>query len=98
MTLPPLLVLDSPVRSYDWGSRTFLARLRGAEVPSPQPEAELWIGAHPTAPSRVKNDGSVVALDSLIAERPDELVGRAYAQRHGAILPFLLKVLGLAAG
>ncbi|MEU6646907.1 type I phosphomannose isomerase catalytic subunit, partial [Saccharomonospora sp. NPDC046836] len=35
------------VRAYEWGSRTTIAGLLGRPVPSPHPEAELWMGAHP---------------------------------------------------
>ncbi|QSB05896.1 mannose-6-phosphate isomerase, class I [Natronoglycomyces albus] len=38
-------------RNYDWGSREAIARLQGRLVPSEEPEAELWFGSHPTAPS-----------------------------------------------
>jgi mannose-6-phosphate isomerase len=93
--LRPLLPLDNPVRPYAWGSRTFLAALGGRATPSAQPEAELWMGAHPSAPSRVRN-GDGVALDALIAERPEEVLGAATLSRHGATLPFLVKLLAAA--
>ncbi|HAQ22174.1 MAG TPA: mannose-6-phosphate isomerase, class I [Acidimicrobiaceae bacterium] len=47
------------VRSYDWGSCTKLAQLRGVE-PSELPEAELWFGAHPAAPATFAADGRAV--------------------------------------
>jgi mannose-6-phosphate isomerase len=94
--LRPLLALDNPVRPYAWGSRTFLAALGGRPTPSSGPEAELWIGAHPAAPSRVRDLDGGVALDSLIAARPEEVLGAATLARHGATLPFLLKILAAA--
>lgn len=39
-------------RGYAWGSRTAIAELLGRQ-PSGQPEAELWLGAHPGSPSEV---------------------------------------------
>jgi len=42
--------MDNPVRDYDWGSTTTLARLQG-RTPTGRPEAELWMGAHPSSPS-----------------------------------------------
>ena len=48
--MPAVVPLEGPVRAYDWGSRTLLATLRG-EPPTPGPEAEVWFGAHPSAPS-----------------------------------------------
>jgi mannose-6-phosphate isomerase len=44
--------MANPVRDYDWGSTTTLARLQGRR-PSGRPEAELWMGAHPSSPSRL---------------------------------------------
>lgn len=44
------------VQPYAWGSRTGLAALRG-ETSSDEPEAELWYGSHPVAPSRVAATG-----------------------------------------
>jgi mannose-6-phosphate isomerase len=45
-------LMDNPVRNYEWGSTTALARLQGRS-PSGAPEAELWMGAHPSAPSHL---------------------------------------------
>lgn len=44
------------VRSYDWGSSDALALLRGTD-PTGLPEAELWFGSHPAAPSVFAGDG-----------------------------------------
>lgn len=52
------------VRAYDWGSTTALARLRGVE-PDGRPEAELWFGAHPAAPSTFASDGRTATVDEL---------------------------------
>src|ERR1700730_3350649 len=46
-------LLEPRVRDYDWGTRDAIAELQGRLVPAPGPEAELWMGAHPTAPSGV---------------------------------------------
>ena len=39
-----VLVLDNRIQNYAWGSRTIISELLGRATPSPQPEAELWIG------------------------------------------------------
>jgi mannose-6-phosphate isomerase len=57
-------------------------------VPSAGPEAELWFGAYSGDPSTVDGDGS---LAELIEADPAGTLG--VAARHGARLPFLLKVL-----
>ena len=88
------LKLDNPIQNYAWGSKTALARLQ-RRPPADEPEAELWIGAHPQAPSAVTVADRRITLDRLVAERPAETLGPA-VQRFGAELPFLLKVLAVA--
>jgi mannose-6-phosphate isomerase len=82
--------LKSPVRHYPWGSHTVIPELLGLPSPAEQPYAELWMGAHPDAPS-VLADGT--GLDAAIAADPDRLLGPAVRERFGARLPFLMKVL-----
>lgn len=89
-----LLKLDNPIQNYAWGSKTALARLQG-RPPASEPEAEVWIGAHPQSPSVVTVAGRQVTLDRLVAERPAETLGPT-VQRFGAELPFLLKILAVA--
>lgn len=86
------LRLENTVQRYAWGSREAIPRLIGA-APDGQPWAELWLGAHPSAPSRAAGG---LSLDRLIAERPLELVGRRVVDRFGPRLPFLFKLLAAA--
>ena len=87
--------MHNTIREYEWGSTTALAELQGRE-PSGRPEAELWMGAHPSDPSRVDVDGTHPAgLDALITEHPRELLGEAAYRQFGARLPFLFKVLAI---
>ncbi|GAA3237411.1 mannose-6-phosphate isomerase, class I [Actinocorallia longicatena] len=79
--------LDNVIRSYDWGSRTVLAELFGRPVPSDGPEAELWIGAHPGAPSRLAGGGTLL---DLIGADPAGTLGPGRDR-----LPFLLKILAV---
>ena len=53
--------LRGSVRTYAWGSRTHLAELLGEEVPSPHPQAELWLGAHRDEPSQLVDRGTNLA-------------------------------------
>jgi mannose-6-phosphate isomerase len=85
--------LRNEVKAYAWGSRTALAALRGDPTPSPAPQAELWMGAHPGGCSRVVTGAGDVPLDAFIAHAPDAVLGPEVAKRFGARLPFLLKVL-----
>ncbi|MCW2946398.1 MAG: hypothetical protein JWR24_3115 [Actinoallomurus sp.] len=95
MTL--LRPMTNPVRSYAWGSRETLARLQVRSHPTESPEAELWMGAHPTAPSTVVVGGVTRRLDEVIAADPHEELGTATVGRYGPHLPFLLKVLAIDA-
>ncbi|MBN9108513.1 MAG: mannose-6-phosphate isomerase, class I [Pseudonocardia sp.] len=87
-------LLDNPVRPYAWGSRTVIAELLGRPSPSPHPQAELWLGAHPADPSHVvRDDVAAESLIELIDADPDRTLGADRAGRWGGRLPFLLKVL-----
>src|SRR5712692_9471755 len=86
-------LLRPVVQPYAWGSRTAIAELQGRPVPSAGPEAELWMGAHPSASCGVDRDGSRTTLDAVIAADPVRELGPECAARFGGRLPFLLKVL-----
>jgi mannose-6-phosphate isomerase len=90
---PAVFVLDNPIQNYAWGSRTAIAELLGRPSPSPQPEAELWIGAHPKAPSRIAEPRGRGTLDRAIQDDPVALLGSEVCDRFGNELPFLFKVL-----
>ena len=91
--MPGVDLLEPMVQPYAWGSRTAIARLQGRPAPTPQPEAELWMGAHPSAPSGVDRGGAHTTLDAVIAADPVDELGAECAARFGGRLPFLLKVL-----
>jgi mannose-6-phosphate isomerase len=86
-------LLEPVVQPYAWGSREAIAQLQGRPAPSPAPEAELWMGAHPSAPSGVERGGQHATLDAIIAADPVGELGEDCVRRFGARLPFLLKVL-----
>jgi mannose-6-phosphate isomerase len=44
--------LSNTVRPYAWGSTTAIPGLLGV-APTGEPQAEMWMGAHPGAPSRI---------------------------------------------
>ncbi|MET8559530.1 mannose-6-phosphate isomerase, class I [Streptomyces flaveolus] len=84
--------LDNTIRPYAWGSPTAIPHLLGVE-PTGEPQAEMWMGAHPGAPSRTAR-GTLVEVIEAAPER--ELGARAVA-RFGPHLPFLLKILAAGA-
>lgn len=85
--------LDNPVQRYAWGSADGIRNALGIPNPSGGPLAELWMGAHPSAPSRATVDGERIGLDELIARSPEEALGDAVVEKLGRSLPFLFKVL-----
>ncbi|MFF2774359.1 mannose-6-phosphate isomerase, class I [Streptomyces sp. NPDC058052] len=87
--MDPLL---NTVQPYAWGSTTLLPALRGVP-PTGAPQAEVWMGAHPAAPSRIRRGGDVVPLDRVVAGDPEGELGAGVLRRFGARLPFLLKLL-----
>jgi mannose-6-phosphate isomerase len=88
-----IALMRNTIQPYAWGSRTAIAELRGEPSPAAEPQAELWIGAHPKAPSEVRFHGRWVPLDELIAADPAGILGAAAAARFNGELPYLLKVL-----
>ena len=86
-------LLEPVTQPYAWGSHTAIAELQGRPAPTPQPEAELWMGAHPSAPSGVERPAGHTTLDAVIAADPVGELGGLCASEFGGRLPFLLKVL-----
>jgi len=90
---PRLLPLEGAVQHYDWGGRQFIPDLLGRESSEGLPFAELWMGAHPRAPSTVVVDGIPVGLDVLVTAVPEQVLGEIDARRFAGRLPYLFKVL-----
>jgi mannose-6-phosphate isomerase len=84
--------LTNVIRPYSWGSRTALPDLLGVE-PTGEPQAELWMGAHPGAPSTLDRGNGPQPLNAVIAADPEAELGAATVDRFGPSLPFLLKLL-----
>lgn len=83
--------LQGTIQTYAWGSTDFLPALLGQPETGEQ-QAELWLGAHPSAPSLVADR----PLDQLIGEDPEATLGPAVVAEFGPMLPYLLKVLSAA--
>ncbi|QIK62988.1 mannose-6-phosphate isomerase, class I [Leucobacter viscericola] len=86
-----LIFIENTPRAYAWGSMDALAEMLGTPVTG-EPQAELWLGAHPGNPATVaKASPAPQTLIDLI-ERDPERYGV-----DGGQLPFLLKVLAIGA-
>ncbi|MDX2055988.1 MAG: mannose-6-phosphate isomerase, class I [Polyangiaceae bacterium] len=88
----PILFLTNKIQAYAWGSHSTIAELQQRVFPTATPEAEMWLGAHPNAPSQANVNGGKASLDALIAEAPGSWLGPRAPEFQGR-LPFLLKVL-----
>lgn len=90
-------LLKNQIQNYEWGakgSHAMIPNLLGIQPEKNKPYAELWIGAHPKAPSTVVlSHGEEVSLYELIEKFPEEVLGKDVSRRFDGKLPFLLKVL-----
>ncbi|MFJ9791483.1 mannose-6-phosphate isomerase, class I [Streptomyces globosus] len=88
--------LTNTIRPYAWGSPTAIPGLLGVE-PTGEPQAELWMGAHPGAPSRLDRGAGETTLADVIDADPERELGAAAVARFGPRLPFLFKILAAGA-
>jgi mannose-6-phosphate isomerase len=89
-------LLKNTIQNYAWGSTRAIPDLLGQKNPEHKTQAELWIGAHPKAPSLVQHNGQWVSLPELIAKNPIDILGKKVAANFNNRLPYLFKVLAAA--
>ncbi len=78
------------VKDYAWGNSDFIPSLIGGATGGPQ--AELWLGTHPSGDADVAGDGK---LSALIHDDETYLGSEAW-KKYGGRLPLLMKVLAIA--
>ena len=83
--------LTGVIQPYAWGSQTAIPKFLG-RAPTGKPQAELWFGAHPLAPSTVEGE----PLDKVVANDPVGVVGPVAVEAFGPRLSYLLKVIAAA--
>ncbi|KXX75937.1 Mannose-6-phosphate isomerase [Madurella mycetomatis] len=97
----PLIRLRCGANSYDWGKKgnsSAAARFAAATpsddfvIQDDRPYAELWMGTHPSNPSRDVTTGRTL-LD--LVQDNQSLLAPSVAARYGSKLPFLFKVLSI---
>lgn len=91
----PFFLLENVIQNYPWGSHDSINTLFGIANPNQQPQAEIWMGAHPNGCSKIQLDSQAVLLSDFINQNPDQTLGAETNQRFGE-LPFLFKVLAAA--
>ncbi|MGD2099380.1 MAG: mannose-6-phosphate isomerase, class I [Desulfobacterales bacterium] len=88
--------LKNSIQEYAWGSTQSIPKLLGRPNTENRPQAELWMGAHPKAPSLARHKGRWVSLQHLISQDPEGILGKTVAKKFNNRLPFLFKVLAAA--
>ena len=84
-------LLSPNIQHYHWGDYSFIPELQGRPK-GDQPEADLWMGAHPTSPSRtVESDRG---LDDIISTDPHNTLGPQASDFQNE-LPFIMKILAI---
>ncbi|MFM2485470.1 mannose-6-phosphate isomerase, class I [Celerinatantimonas yamalensis] len=92
---PHFYRMHNPMQHYAWGSTDQLNHLFGISNPDGQPQAEIWMGAHPNGCSQVNYQEQSIPLSELIAKAPSYFLGTR-TMGHFGQLPFLFKVLSAA--
>lgn len=96
MLKPKPYKLKNTIQNYEWGTKgknAFIPKLLAIKAEKNKPYAELWMGAHPKASSKIIFDGKGIELAELIRKHPFEMLGRKTAKKFSNTLPFLFKVL-----
>ncbi|ANI89567.1 mannose-6-phosphate isomerase, class I [Arachidicoccus ginsenosidimutans] len=92
MNQDKIFLLKGKIQNYAWGGYDFIPRLLNVENPDHKPVAEYWMGAHPSASSKILVDGKEVSLNDEINKNPKVFIGEKVEQRFGE-LPYLFKIL-----
>ncbi|PMO59984.1 mannose-6-phosphate isomerase, class I [Vibrio breoganii] len=82
--------LNNVIQNYAWGSHISLSSLFGFNNPNNEPQAELWMGAHPNGCSKLADLD--ISLAEYIKENSNSVLGSYTANRYGQ-LPYMFKVL-----
>ncbi|ROV58414.1 mannose-6-phosphate isomerase, class I [Vibrio ponticus] len=84
--------MTNVIQNYAWGSTTSVNQLFGIENPNGEPQAEVWMGAHPNGCSMVESQGTTTKLSELIGSDMNAFLSEKVAKRFGE-LPYLFKIL-----
>lgn len=102
-----LFRIDCGYQNYDWGkigSTSAVARFASSSnsntiIDEKKPYAELWMGTHPSVPSKVVDDARLggKVLRDVVSDEPSKYLHPAVIEKFGSDneLPFLFKVLSI---
>ena len=83
--------LSNQIRDYAWGDSHYIPDFLGVENSEDKPFAEMWMGAHPLAPSRLEEMDSL-NLSEFISTHEIDTLGPDISRDYGR-LPYLFKLL-----
>ncbi|KAH9817989.1 mannose-6-phosphate isomerase [Melampsora americana] len=97
-----VIELIPQAQSYDWGKlgkdgskvAEYARHQPGFDYDESKPYAELWMGTHPSLPTRLAGDSQLLLAD-YIARDPKKLLGERVAAKYNGELPFLFKILAI---
>jgi len=88
-----IFTLKGKVQHYAWGGYDYIANWLGIENNGQKPNAEYWMGAHPSASSVLVNgEGEKLLLYDAIKQHPEKYLTKKVFERFGE-LPYLFKIL-----
>lgn len=102
-----LFRIDCGYQNYDWGkigSSSAVARFASSSnsetvIDEKKPYAELWMGTHPSVPSKAVDDASLEGkvLRDVVGHEPAKYLHQSVIEKFGSDkeLPFLFKVLSI---
>jgi mannose-6-phosphate isomerase len=92
---PCFYLMNNVIQNYAWGSVDSIAHLFDQPNPHHEPQAEIWMGAHPGGCSQVIDGDNTVSLAQLISQDKPHFLSSRSAEQFDE-LPFLFKVLAAA--
>lgn len=84
--------MDNVIQNFAWGSRSAFGQLFDLDNIGNEPQAEMWMGAHPNGCSKVQGSHSKVLLSQLIEAHREEFLSKQTNEKFGE-LPYLFKIL-----
>ncbi|OAN11671.1 mannose-6-phosphate isomerase [Photobacterium jeanii] len=97
LTLLPTMLrkffpMTNVIQNYAWGSTSSIHDLFGITNPNHEPQAEVWMGAHPNGCSTIGIGANATKLSTLIDNNAALFLNDAIADHFGE-LPYLFKIL-----
>ncbi|TXY10320.1 mannose-6-phosphate isomerase, class I [Vibrio mimicus] len=94
-TRTPFFIMHNTIQPYAWGCTNSISQLFGIANPKGEPQAEVWMGAHPNGCSCVEFAGEQIKLSTLIEQEKSAFLSAQTAEQFGE-LPYLFKILAAA--